>query len=53
VDDLLASTSASVLSPHQFFPSWQGVLTLAYTGFSRPLTSLKAQLSEFYTVSDA
>lgn len=52
IDELLAGTTASILRPYQFFCSWQGVLTLAYTGFPEPLTSLKAKLSELYPVNN-
>jgi hypothetical protein len=34
--------SQSRLFPATFFPSWQGVLTLAYSGFSPELTRLKS-----------
>lgn len=38
--------SPCVLSPKAFFVSWQGVVTLAYSGFPPQLAALKAQLSD-------
>ena len=46
---LISNTPACVLYPHQFFCSWQGVLTLAWRGFPQPLVDLKASLSDYYS----
>jgi hypothetical protein len=43
---LARQTSACTLAPRAFFVSWQGVLTLAYSGFPPQLASLKASLAE-------
>eukprot|EP00879_Flechtneria_rotunda_P011304 GHRR01011809.1.p1 GENE.GHRR01011809.1~~GHRR01011809.1.p1 ORF type:complete len:303 (+),score=102.57 GHRR01011809.1:136-1044(+) len=45
---LIKNTQACVLRPYCFFVSWQGVLTLAYRGFPKPLVALKEHISDFY-----
>ncbi|KAJ3060942.1 T-complex protein 1 subunit beta [Podochytrium sp. JEL0797] len=47
---LVASTQTTRLVPHTFFIAWNGVLTLAFTGFPAELVSLKDRIStEFGT----
>ncbi|KAL4423042.1 hypothetical protein ABPG77_002076 [Micractinium sp. CCAP 211/92] len=41
----LEAAVASCLEPAAFFVSWQGVLTLAYTGFTQPLINLKQRIT--------
>ncbi|PSC69962.1 plastid ribosomal S6 [Micractinium conductrix] len=40
----LEATAASYLEPEAFFVSWQGVLTLAFRGFTAPLVDLKQRI---------
>eukprot|EP01023_Acetabularia_acetabulum_P066905 TRINITY_DN9108_c1_g1_i4.p1 TRINITY_DN9108_c1_g1~~TRINITY_DN9108_c1_g1_i4.p1 ORF type:complete len:272 (-),score=35.53 TRINITY_DN9108_c1_g1_i4:95-910(-) len=46
LDELISSTPVCSLSPFSFFISWQGVLTLAYSGFPQPLLDLKQRLNQ-------
>jgi hypothetical protein len=41
----VAAAAACRLEPAAFFPSWHGVLTLAFAGFPPPLAGLKRRLS--------
>ncbi|PRW44592.1 hypothetical protein C2E21_6681 [Chlorella sorokiniana] len=41
----LAASRASFLHPQAFFVSWQGVLTLAYSGFTGALLDLKQRVT--------
>lgn len=43
---LARQTSACLVTPKAFFVSWQGVLTLAYSGFPPQLAALKAALAD-------
>eukprot|EP01026_Neomeris_dumetosa_P069451 TRINITY_DN6867_c0_g1_i11.p3 TRINITY_DN6867_c0_g1~~TRINITY_DN6867_c0_g1_i11.p3 ORF type:complete len:124 (-),score=5.17 TRINITY_DN6867_c0_g1_i11:46-417(-) len=44
IDKAFEGISSCYLLPYSFFISWQGVLTLAYSGFPQPLLNLKQQL---------
>ncbi|KAG2424520.1 hypothetical protein HXX76_014401 [Chlamydomonas incerta] len=43
---LINQTSPSLLRPLAFFVSWNGVLTLAYSGFPPALTALKQSIND-------
>lgn len=45
LEALLAAGRASLLRPQAFFVSWQGVLTLAYSGFTGALVELKQRIT--------
>jgi len=45
---VLDGTRACVLRPAQYFPAWQGVLTLCYTGLPPALADAKAHLAARY-----
>ncbi|XP_024395881.1 uncharacterized protein [Physcomitrium patens] len=45
---MIGSTLACRFEVAEFFVSWQGVLTLAFTGFPDALLELKTQVEEFY-----
>mmetsp|Transcript_36916 Transcript_36916/g.82098 ORF Transcript_36916/g.82098 Transcript_36916/m.82098 type:complete len:272 (-) Transcript_36916:18-833(-) len=49
IEKLISCTPSSILRAHQFFLSWSGVLTLAYTGFSPALTDLKDHINTSIT----
>jgi len=44
LDKILESTSTSYVKPYAFFISWQGVLTLAFTGFPPAILEMKEQI---------
>ena len=44
----MAGTPACHLHPHAFFVAWNGVLTLAYSGFPAPLATLKANIGAHF-----
>eukprot|EP01026_Neomeris_dumetosa_P069452 TRINITY_DN6867_c0_g1_i4.p1 TRINITY_DN6867_c0_g1~~TRINITY_DN6867_c0_g1_i4.p1 ORF type:complete len:239 (-),score=37.48 TRINITY_DN6867_c0_g1_i4:135-851(-) len=46
IDKAFEGISSCYLLPYSFFISWQGVLTLAYSGFPQPLLNLKQQLQQ-------
>ncbi|GBF97525.1 hypothetical protein Rsub_10448 [Raphidocelis subcapitata] len=46
---LIEQCRPCVLRPFCFFVSWQGVLTLAFTGFPPALVTLKDDVSSFYS----
>eukprot|EP01025_Chloroclados_australasicus_P020948 TRINITY_DN2201_c1_g2_i2.p1 TRINITY_DN2201_c1_g2~~TRINITY_DN2201_c1_g2_i2.p1 ORF type:complete len:240 (+),score=14.30 TRINITY_DN2201_c1_g2_i2:141-860(+) len=46
VQQVLEAIPESTLTPLSFFISWQGVLTIAYSGFPESLLKLKLQLLE-------
>ena len=41
LESLVADTAPCILEPMEFFVSWQGVLTIAYTGFPDPLLEVR------------
>lgn len=45
---LVSSTQACRFEVAEFFVSWQGVLTVAYTGFPDALLQLKSQIADCY-----
>jgi len=45
---LVASTPACIFEVAEFFVSWQGVLTIAYTGFPDALLELKSHIADLY-----
>eukprot|EP01024_Parvocaulis_polyphysoides_P050842 TRINITY_DN4963_c0_g2_i1.p1 TRINITY_DN4963_c0_g2~~TRINITY_DN4963_c0_g2_i1.p1 ORF type:complete len:244 (+),score=31.21 TRINITY_DN4963_c0_g2_i1:106-837(+) len=45
-NNIIQSTPICLLSPFTFFISWQGVITLAYSGFPQPLLNLKEKLNQ-------
>ena len=46
LEHLVASCPTCFLQPSVFFVSWQGVLTMAYSGFPPALISLKAAIAD-------